>query len=190
LHDPCHQEVTTSIYANLACKGTLTPLLDFALLSCAEIDRDFNVNTVTGYDGRYVGGIGGGPNVGRSKLTIIFTTLAGFSKRRGQAYPSIRERVNAVTMPGELVDVVITEEDVVINPASSSPSLAALRENASGAGIPLISMEELAAKAMARARALGPLMPEPELSGEAVEIVKADDGSILDVVRQAALAAV
>jgi len=190
LHDPCHQEVTTSIYANLACKGTLTPLLDFALLSCAEIDRDFNVNTVTGYDGRYVGGIGGGPNVGRSKLTIIFTTLAGFSKRRGQAYPSIRERVNAVTMPGELVDVVITEEDVVINPASSSPSLAALRENAAGAGIPLISMEELAAKAMARARALGPLMPEPELSGEAVEIVKADDGSILDVVRQAALAAV
>ena len=186
LNDPGHQEVTTSIYANLACKGTLTPLLDFALLSCAEIDRDFNVNTVTGYDGRYVGGIGGGPNVGRSKLTIIFTTLAGLSKRRGQAYPSIRERVNAVTMPGELVDVVITEEDAVVNPASSSPCLAALRENAAGAGIRLISMEELAAKAMARAKALGPLMPEPEFTGEAVEIVKADDGSVLDVVRQVA----
>ena len=109
------------------CKGTLTPLLDFAILSCAEIDRDFNVNTVTGYDGRFVGGIGGGPNVGRAKLTIIFTTLAGFSKRRGQAYPSIRERVNTVTMPGELVDVVITEEDAVINPASRSPYVASLR---------------------------------------------------------------
>jgi citrate lyase subunit alpha/citrate CoA-transferase len=97
LSDPGHQEVTTSIYANLACKGTLTPLLDFAILSCAEIDRDFNVNTVTGYDGRFVGGIGGGPNVGRAKLTIMFTTLAGFSKRRGEAYPSIRDRVNTVT---------------------------------------------------------------------------------------------
>ena len=27
-------------------------------------------------------------------------------------------------------------------------------------------------------------MPEPDLTGEAVEVVKADDGSILDVVRQ------
>jgi citrate lyase alpha subunit len=27
-------------------------------------------------------------------------------------------------------------------------------------------------------------MPEPDLTGETVEIVKADDGSILDVVRQ------
>ena len=186
LNDPGHQEVSTSIYASLACKGTLTPLLDFALLSCAEIDTAFNVNTVTGYDGRYVGGIGGGPNVGRSKLTVIFTTLAGFSKRRGQAYPSIRERVNTVTMPGELVDVVITEEEAVVNPASRSPYVAALVDNAGKAGIPLISMEELAAKAMAKAKELGPLMPEPDLTGEAVEIVKADDGSILDVVRQAA----
>ena len=121
--------------------------------------------------------------MGRSKLTVIFTTLAGFSKRRGQVYPSIRERVNTVTMPGELVDVVITEEDAVVNPASRSPYVAALVDNA---GISLISMEELAAKALAKAKELGPLMPEPELTGEAVEIVKADDGSILDVVRQAA----
>ncbi len=185
-NDPGHQEVSTSLYANLACKGTLTPLLDFSLLSCAEIDADFNVNTVTGYDGRFVGGIGGGPNVGRSKLTIIFTTLAGFSKRRGQSYPSIRERVNTVTMPGELVDLVITEEDAVVNPASNSPSLAALRDNAGKAGISLITMEALAAKAMAKARELGPLMPEPELTDDAVEIVKADDGSILDVVRRVA----
>ena len=183
-NDPGHQEATTSIYANLACKATLTPLLDFALLSCAEIDTDFNVNTVTGYDGRFVGGIGGGPNVGRSKLTIIFTTLAGFSKRRGQSYPSIRERVNTVTMPGELVDLVITEEDAVVNPASNSPYLAALKENAGKAGISLIPIEALAAKAMAKANELGPLIPEPDLTGEAVEIVKADDGSVLDVVRQ------
>ncbi|HUK13941.1 MAG TPA: citrate lyase subunit alpha [Thermoanaerobaculaceae bacterium] len=188
-NDPGHQEVSTSIYANLACKGTLTPLLDFSLLSCAEIDTAFNVNTVTGYDGRFVGGIGGGPNVGRSKLTIIFTTLAGFSKRRGQSYPSIRERVNTVTMPGELVDLVITEEDAVINPGSRSPALDALRANAAGAGIPLISMEALAAKAMAKAKELGPLMPEPELAGEPVEIVKADHGSILDVVRRPAATA-
>ncbi len=188
LNDRGHQEVSTSIYANLAGKGTLTPLLDFALLSCAEIDTAFNVNTVTGYDGRFVGGIGGGPNVGRSRMTVIFTTLAGFSKRRGQSYPSIRERVNTVTMPGELVDVVITEEDAVVNPASRSPYVAALRENAGAAGIRLISMEELAAKALAKAKSLGPLMPEPDLTGEAVEIVKADDGSLLDVVRRVSTA--
>jgi citrate lyase subunit alpha / citrate CoA-transferase len=186
LHDRGHQEVTTSIYASLAGKGTLTPLLDFALLSCAEIDRDFNVNTVTGYDGRFVGGIGGGPNVGRSKLTVIFTTLAGFSKRKGQSYPSIRERVNTVTMPGELVDVVITEADAVINPASRSPYVGALRANAAAAGIPLITMDELAAKAMAKAKELGPLMPEPTFTGDVIELVKADDGSLLDVIRRIA----
>ena len=74
----------------------------------------------------------------------------------------------------------------MINPASRSPYVGAIRENAARAGISLITIEALAAKAMARARELGPLMPEPDLSGEAVEIVKADDGSILDVVRQAA----
>ena len=184
LNDRGHHEVTTSLYASMAGKATLTPLLDFALLSCAEIDRDFNVNTVTGYDGRYVGGIGGGPNVGRSKMTIIFTTLAGFSKRRNQAFPSIRERVNTVTMPGELVDVVITEQDAVINPASRSPYVEALRANAPDAGIPLISMDELVAKAAARAEDLGPLMPGPEFADDIVEIVKADDGTLLDVVRR------
>jgi citrate lyase subunit alpha / citrate CoA-transferase len=186
LHDRGHQEVTTSLYASLAGKGTLTPLLDFALLSCAEIDRDFNVNTVTGYDGRYIGGIGGGPNVGRAKMTVIVTTLAGFSKRRGQSYPSIRERVNTVTMPGELVDVVITEEDAAINPASPSPYVKALRTNAAAAGISLLGMDELTAKALARAKAMGPLMPEPQFTDDVVEIVKADDGSILDVVRRVA----
>jgi len=79
---------------------------------------------------------------------------------------------------------VITEEDAVVNPASNSPYLAALKENAGKAGISLISIEALAAKAMAKAKELGPLMPEPDLTGETVEIVKADDGSILDVVRQ------
>jgi len=74
----------------------------------------------------------------------------------------------------------------VVNPAARSPYVAALVDNAGKAGISLISMEELAAKALAKAKELGPLMPEPELTGEAVEIVKADDGSILDVVRQAA----
>jgi citrate lyase subunit alpha/citrate CoA-transferase len=100
LNDPGHQEVSTSIYANLACKGTLTPLLDFALLSCAEIDTAFNVNTVTGYDRPPRGGIGGGPNVGRSKLTIIFTTLQ-VSKRRGLCLTPIREASTRI-MPGEL----------------------------------------------------------------------------------------
>jgi citrate lyase alpha subunit len=47
-------------------------------------------------------------------------------------------------------------------------------------------MDELAARVIARTKELGPLMPKPDLTGEAVEIVKADDGSILDVVRQVA----
>lgn len=40
------------------------------------------------------------------------------------------------------------------------------------------------AKAEAAADALGPRMPEPEFSDDVVEIVEADDGSILDVVRR------
>jgi len=87
-------------------------------------------------------------------------------------------------MPGELVDVVITEEDAVVNPASRSPYVAALRDNAAKAGIPIITMDELAAKALAKARELGPFMPEPVFADEVVEIVKADDGTILDVIRQ------
>jgi len=94
---PCHQEATSSIYANLACKATLTPLLDFALLSCAEIDTDFNVNT--GQLRR--------PLRRRDRRRTQRGTLQAddhlhdarrLLQRRGQSYPSIRERVNTVTM--------------------------------------------------------------------------------------------
>ena len=72
----------------------------------------------------------------------------------------------------------------LINPGSRSPHVEALRANAAAAGIPLITMDELAAKAMAKAKELGPLMPEPTFADDVIELVKADDGSLLDVIRR------
>lgn len=171
VHDnPNHFEISTSQYANPANKGAFVNKLDFVILAALEVDTGFNVNVITGSDGVLRGAPGGHPDASAgAKCTIIVTPLV-----RGRM-PTICERVVTVTTPGEVIDVVVTEYGIAVNPLRQD-----LIEALSSANLPLKTIEELKDEAYAIVGRPDPL----EFHDKVVAILEARDGTILDVVRQ------
>ena len=101
-------------------------MLDVAILGATEVDLDFNVNVNTHSDGVLLHGIGGHTDAATcAGCTII--TAPSFRKR----IPIIRERVTTLTCPGEVVDVIVTERGIAVNPKRAD-----LAERARKAGLP------------------------------------------------------
>lgn len=135
--DPDHRMMSASRYASPARDDAVVDRLDVVILGAAEMDLSFNINVTTGSDGRILGGSGGHADCAAgAKLTIITTQL---SARNG---PKIVPQVRCITTPGSSIDAVVTEAGIAINPAR--PDLAA---RALAAGLPVVGIEELAAKA-------------------------------------------
>jgi citrate lyase subunit alpha/citrate CoA-transferase len=57
--DPNHLEVGADFYANPFNDGCAVNKLDCVILGATQVDSDFNVNVVTGSDGKIMGGSGG-----------------------------------------------------------------------------------------------------------------------------------
>lgn len=186
LHNPRHVEVSTSLYYSPACKQEGSGLMDVVVLGASEVDVDFNVNTVTGYDGVLRTGIGGGPDAAAGGKLTIFALPIARANRSGESAPCVRDRVTTVVTPGEVVSAVVTEDYVAINPKNDSPYLDALRDNAKAAGLQLVSIQEIAAASLAKARELGTLMPEPRFTDDVVYVVEWRDGRLIDAVRRLA----
>ena len=148
-------------------KGNFASLIDVAILGATEIDLEFNGNVVTHSDGYLLHGIGGWQNCLFAKCTILPLPLF-----RGRV-PVIRDEVTTLCGPGELIDVIVTERGIAINPMRED-LLAAVK----GAGLPLKSLEQLKTEAE---RICGkPSLPQRE--NEAVAVVKWVDGTLLDSV--------
>lgn len=167
---PGHLEIDLSQYANPANKGALVNKLDFVVLAALEIDKNFNVNVITGSDGILRGAPGGHPDTAAgSKCCIIVTPLT-----RGRM-ATVCEEVVTVTTPGDCVDVLVTDYGIAVNP---------LRQDIMGyldsAGIKHVPIETLIQKAYS-------LVGTPdrlEWDDKVVAIVEARDGTILDVVKK------
>ncbi|MFA4985362.1 MAG: citrate lyase subunit alpha [Candidatus Brocadiia bacterium] len=182
--NPRHVEVSTSLYYSPAAKCPSVMLMDVVILGCSEIDVQFNANTVTGYDGVLRTGIGGGPDAAAGgKLTIFALPFTRVNKAK-QACPCVRKEVTTIVTPGEVISCVVTEDYVAVNPKSDSPYIPAIRDNAKAFGLNLVSIEEIADAAMAKAKELGPLMPEPHFTDDVVYAVEWRDGRLIDVVRK------
>ncbi len=182
LENPSHQEITAGYYASVANKECAVNLLDLAVLSALEVDLDFNVNTVCA-NGRIIGGIGGGQDVAAGAgLTIIFLPLA--TGKKGLGFPKIQDKVYTRTTPGDVIDVVVTEEFAAVNPKSRSPYRDAILENGEKFGLKLLPIEELRQKAVDAAQAMGKIPPRPETTDEILHAVEWRDGTLLDVIRK------
>ncbi len=130
---------------------------------------EFNANVVTHSDGYLLHGVGGWQNCLFSKTVILPVPL--FRDR----IPVIRERVTTLCGPGELIDVIITERGIAINPLRKD-----LIEKVKGSGLPVRSIEELKDEAE---RICG--KPDlPEFTRNPVAVVKWVDGTVLDTVWQ------
>ena len=178
--DHNHHEISTGEYDDVSNKENAVNLLDVAVLSALEMDLHFNVNSVCA-NGRIIGGIGGAQGVAAgSKLTIMFLPLV--SGKDGEAFPRIVEDVFTVSIPGEVIDIAVTEEFVALNPRSKSPYIEDLRSNATGHGLKVVSIEELHGISLDRARSIGELPLRRALTERIVEVVEWRDGTLLDTI--------
>ncbi|MFO8033747.1 MAG: citrate lyase subunit alpha [Candidatus Bipolaricaulota bacterium] len=169
--NPQHHPITPGFYADYDSLGCATYMLGFAFLGGTEVDLGFNVNVNTHSDGQLLHGIGGHQDVaaGAGVAVITIPTLRG-------RIPTIRDRVTTVSTPGEVVDLVVTERGVAVNPKRAD-----LAEDLRRAGVPVRSLEELRAGAE---RLVGEAK-RPVFGETLVAVIQWRDGTVIDVVRKA-----
>lgn len=171
-NNPKHIEVSAAYYASCGNKGPIINNLDAVILGATEVDVNFNVNTLTGSNGTFMGAIGGHADIAATAgLSMVVLPLF-----RGR-FPVIRPAVRTITTPGETIDVIITERGIAVNPRRKE-----LLANLQAANLPLMSIEELQRMSYKIAGT-----PEDVPDGDkVVALVEYRDGSILDTVRSKA----
>ena len=135
--DPRHHEIGAFEYASPANGHAWVNSLDAVILGATEIDTDFNVNVHTDSAGIIMGGSGGHSDTAAgAKLAMVIAPL--FRARQ----PIITERVSCVSTPGRDIDVLVTQYGIAVNPKNEE-----LRDRLIRAHMPVVSIEELKAKA-------------------------------------------
>jgi len=138
-------------------------------LGATEVDLNFNGNVVTHSDGYLLHGIGGWQNCLHARNVILPIPL--FRDR----IPVIVDEVTTLCGPGELIDVIITERGIAINPLRQD-----LIESVKGSGLPLKTMRELKDEA----EKICGVPQRPQFEDEIVAAIKWVDGTVIDVVRK------
>ncbi len=108
--NPNHVNTSPFTSYNFHGKGNFASIVDVAVLGATEVDINFNANVVSHSDGYLLHGIGGWQNCLYSKCTIL--AVPSFRDR----IPVIIDEVTTLCGPGELIDAIITERGIAINP--------------------------------------------------------------------------
>jgi citrate lyase subunit alpha/citrate CoA-transferase len=167
--NPRHVDTSPFTSYNYHGKGNFAPLVDIVILGATEVDIHFNANVNTHSDGYLLHGIGGWQNCLFSKTVILPIPL--FRDR----IPVIRDEVTTITGPGELIDVIVTERGIAINPRRKD-LLDALKDS----NLPIKTIEQLKAEA----EKICGIPEKPNLGEEIVAIIKWVDGTVIDAVRR------
>ena len=154
---------------NYHSKGNLTTMMDIMILGATEIDLNFNGNVVTHSDGYLLHGIGGWQNCLHARNVILPVPL--FRDR----IPVIVDEVTTLCGPGELIDVIITERGIAINPLRQD-----LIDSVRSSGLPLKTIRELKDEAE---RICGK-PSKARFEEDIVAAIKWVDGTVIDVVRK------
>jgi citrate lyase subunit alpha/citrate CoA-transferase len=167
--NPKHIETDPFTSYNYHMKGNFATMVGVSVLGATEVDLDFNVNVNTHSDGWLLHGIGGFTDACDANVTMITAPLI-----RGRL-PIIVDRVTTVTAPGEMVDCIVTERGIAVNPKRTD-----LLDRLRGTRLPIKPIEELhdiAIKMTGRPRA-------PEFEDRIVALIEFRDGTVIDTVRQ------
>ncbi len=168
--NPNHIEISANEYANPSSKGAVVDRLDVVILSALEIDVNFNVNVITGSDGVIRGASGGHCDAATgANLAVIVAPLV-----RGRI-PTVVEQVLNVVTPGQSIDVLVTDHGIAVNPRRPE-----VKERLLNAGLPVLDMEALVARAQSLTGKAEPI----EYDDQVVGYVRYRDGSVIDVIRK------
>ena len=88
----------------------------------------------------------------------------------------IRDEVTTLVGPGELIDVIVTERGIAINPRRRD-----LIEATKDADLPIRPIRDIKAEAE---DICGRIAPQPELDDNIIAVVEWVDGTILDSIRR------
>lgn len=166
--NPRHVATSPLTSYNYNGKGFFGSFVDATVLGATEVDVDFNANVVTHSDGRLLHGIGGWQNCLFAGCTIL--AMPAVRDR----IPVVVDRVTTLTGPGELIDVVVTERGIAINPRRSD-----LIDAVKGKGLPIRDIREIQREAE---RICGGKPTPPPRGDEVVAVVKWVDGTVMDSV--------
>ncbi|MBN2416386.1 citrate lyase subunit alpha [bacterium] len=167
--NPRHVNTSPFTSYNYHGKGNFAGIVDIVILGATEVDVNYNANVVTHSDGYLLHGIGGWQNCLFSKNVILPIPL--FRDR----VPVIRDEVTTICGPGELIDIIVTERGIAINPRRKD-----LIEKMKGSKLPIKTIGQLKEEAEAICG-----VPKPAAFTEKViAAVKWVDGTVIDVVRQ------
>ncbi len=169
-NNPRHVATSPFTSYNYHGKGNFASMVDAVVLGATEVDADFNANVVTHSDGRLLHGIGGWQNCLASPCTIL--AVPSFRDR----IPVIVDEVTTLCGPGELIDVVVTERGIAINPRRQD-----LLDAVEGSNLPIRSLREIKEEVE---RICGGKPCRPNRTDRPVAIVKWIDGTVLDTIWQ------
>lgn len=167
--NPGHVNTSPFTSYNYHGKGNFASMVDIVILGATEVDVNFNANVVTHSDGYLLHGIGGWQNCLFGKTVILPIPL--FRDR----IPVVLDQVTTLCGPGELIDVIVTERGIAINPRRKD-----LIEALKDSQLPLKTIQELKNEAE---RICGK-PARPALSDELVAVIKWVDGTVIDAVRK------
>jgi citrate lyase subunit alpha/citrate CoA-transferase len=166
--NPRHVATSPFTSYNYHGKGFFGTFVDVVVLGATEVDVHFNANVVTHSDGRLLHGIGGWQNCLFAGCTIL-------------AVPAVRDRipvivdeVTTLTGPGELIDVVVTERGIAINPRRHD-LLGAVK----GKGLPIRDLRDIQREVY---QMCGGAPKPPKRGKDVVAAVKWVDGTVMDSV--------
>jgi len=166
--NPRHVATSPFTSYNYHGKGNFASLVDAVVLGATEVDTNFNANVVTHSDGRLLHGIGGWQNCLAAGCTIL--AVPSFRDR----IPVIVDEVTTLCGPGELIDVVVTERGIAINPQRQD-----LLDAVKGSKLPIRPLPDIKKEVE---RICGGMPQRPKRSDRPVAVVKWVDGTVLDTV--------
>jgi len=167
--DPRHVDTSPFTSYNYHGKGNFASMIDVAVLGATEVDVSFHGNVVTHSDGRLLHGIGGWQNCLAARCAMVL--VPSFRDR----IPVIVEEVTTLCGPGELIDVVVCERGIAVNPRRQD-----LLDAVKGSTLPVRPIQDIKAELD---RICG-VPAKPARSDQPVAVVKWVDGTVLDTVWQ------
>ncbi len=172
MHDNINHVMTTPFTSyNYHGKGNFASMVDAAILGATEVDINFNANVVSHSDGYLLHGIGGWQNCLYSKCTII--AVPSFRDR----IPVILDEVTTLCGPGELIDVIVTERGIAINPKRKD-----LLNTVKNSSLPIRSIKEIQKEVY---EICGGVPAKPNVNKKkVVAVVKWVDGTVMDSIYQ------
>lgn len=165
--NPRHINTSPFTSYNFHGKGNFASMVDVAVLGATEVDLDFNGNVVTHSDGRLLHGIGGWQNCLASKCSMLL--VPSFRDR----IPVIVDEVTTICGPGELIDVVVTERGIAVNPRRQD-----LLDAVASSSLPIRAIEDIKAELD---RICG-IPGKVKKTDDPVAVIKWVDGTVIDTV--------